>query len=89
MVWNEYLQDIQTYEQVPIEDFQDDDPQWEVVDFDTWVDWYEPHLSNMWRDFVAYRQDSGLSRIVCPDINFWDWAQLMYNNSDKRAIPIA
>lgn len=89
MVWNEYLQDVHTYEQVPIEDYQDDGPRWEVVEFDTWVDWYEPHLSNMWRDFVAYRQDSGLSRIVCPDIDFWDWAHLMYNNSDKRAIPIA
>ena len=88
MVWNEYLQDVHTYEQVPIEDYQDDAPQWEVVDFDTWVDWYEPHLSNMWRDFVAYRQDSGLSRIVCPDIDFWDWAQILYKNSDKRAIPI-
>jgi hypothetical protein len=88
MVWNEYLQDVHTYEQVPIEDYQDDGPQWEVVDFDTWVDWYEPHLSNMWRDFVAYRQDSGLSSIVCPDIDFWDWAQILYNNSDKRAIPI-
>ena len=88
MVWSEYRLDATTYEQLPIEDQEDDCPQWEVVDFDTWVDWYEPHLSNTWRDFIAYRNVTGLTGIVCPDFDFWDWAHMMYDNSDKRAIPI-
>ena len=88
MVWSEYVNEQYT-EQLPIEESHDDPgPQWEVVDFETWVDWYEPHLTNMWNDFTCYRQDAGIYNIVGKQLDFWDWAKLMYNNSDKRAIPI-
>jgi hypothetical protein len=88
MVWSEYLTD-QYAEQLPIEDSHDElGPQWEVVDFETWVDWYEPHLSNMWRDFSSYSQDAGISRIVLQGFDFWDWCRMLYERSDKRAIPI-
>ena len=90
MVWSEYVQEAHVTEQLPIDDDEmDTGPQWEVVDLHTWVDWYEPHISNMWRDFLAYRQDTGINRIVCAGMSFWDFAQMLYTNSDKRTIPIA
>lgn len=87
MVWSEYTNE--PYEQVPMEDnIQDIHPPLEPLSFEDWVDWYEPHLSNMWRDFVAYRQDAGIYRIVGVDMDFWDYARFIYGLSDQNAIPI-
>jgi hypothetical protein len=87
MVWSEYLQ-YQNTEQLEIEENEPETPQWEVVEFNTWVDWYEPHLSNMWNDFTVYRQDAGISGIVFQGLDYWDWCHMLYDRSDKRAIPI-
>lgn len=89
MVWSEYVQETHIPEQLPIDDDETDTgPQWEVVDLHTWVDWYEPHISNMWRDFDTYRRDAGIHRIVGVDLDFWDFARMLYERSDQRAIPI-
>lgn len=88
MVWSEYTNE-QYYEQVPMdENDQDTPPPCEPLGFEDWVDWYEPHLSNMWRDFVAYRQDSGIYRIVGNQLDFWDFAKFLYGTSDQHPIPI-
>jgi len=87
MVWSEYLESSY-YEQIPVEDTSDEPPPQEPLDFDDWVDWYEPHISNMWRDCLAYRQDARIHRDVGNTMDFWDFARFMYNCSHKLAIPI-
>lgn len=89
MVWSEYLNEQHTYEQVHTEeDDQDTPPPCDPLDFNDWVDWYEPHISNMWRDFSAYREDACINKIVGKDVDFWDFARFLYNSSDHRPIPI-
>lgn len=88
MVWSEYVNE-QYYEQVPMDETEHETPlPCEPLVFEDWVDWYEPHLSNMWRDFTAYRQDTGINHIVGNALDYWDFVKFLYNTSDKRAIPI-
>lgn len=84
MVWNEYLNE--PFEQVPLEDAEI--PPDEPLEFDDWVDWYEPHLSNMWRSITFYRNDACINKHVGNYSDFWDFAQFMYSMSHKYAKPI-
>jgi hypothetical protein len=84
MVWSEYLESTY-YEQVPVVDNDNEEPPpQEPLQFEDWVDWYEPHLSNMWRDCVAYREDACINRDVGNHMDFWDFAKFMYDFSHQH-----
>ena len=86
MTWSEYKNEH--YEQVPMDEEETEPPPCEPLEFQDWVDWYEPHLSNMWTDFVAYRSSARIHRDVANTMDFWDFARVMYNFSHKMATPI-
>ena len=88
MVWSGYLDESYTYDPVPMDDQEQMEQSYDPLEFEDWVDWFEPHLSNLWRDFCAYRHDSGLSRILGRRMDYWDFVRFLYDMSDQRAIPI-
>ena len=87
MVWSEYTNE-QYYEQVHMDEVDDIPAPYELLNFEDWVDWYEPHISNMWKDMTIYRQDAGIARTLGTHLDFWDFAKFMYNTSNQHAIPI-
>jgi hypothetical protein len=89
MAWGEYRDD--TGENIPLDEWAHDEdepyPLVEPYDFEDWVDWYEPHLSNMWVNIEEYRKMVNLSKSMGFHADFWDFCKFVYATSDKYARP--
>lgn len=89
MPWSNYQEDINST--VILEDQnwdQDDIPYNEPLEFDDWVTYYEPHLSNMWESLTAYMEVSRTRNGIMPYIDFWDFCRFCYNTSDKISVTV-
>ena len=89
MVWSHYHEEINST--MILEDQhvdQDDVPINEPLEFNDWVTYYEPHLSNMWESLTTYMEVSGSRDGILPYSDFWDFCMFCYNTSDKIAVPV-
>jgi hypothetical protein len=87
MVSSEYIYDQHEHVDLVDDDDQGPPPQ-EPLRFEDWVDWYEPHITHMWRNMHMYRIDTGIEKHVGTYCDFWDFATFMYNSSHKMARPL-
>lgn len=89
MPWTQYQEEINStlilhdqqleQEEVPIN---------EPLEFDDWVTYYEPHLSNMWETLTSYMEISRTRDGILPYVDFWDFCRYCYNSSDKIAVSV-
>jgi len=89
MPWSQYQEDINST--VILEDQswdQDDIPYNEHLEFDDWVTYYEPHLSNMWETLTTYMEVSRTRDGIMPYVDFWDFCRFCYTTSDKISVPV-
>lgn len=83
MVWSGY-EECAHYETTAHVSSDDDDvPNMEPLEFNDWITFYEPHLSNMWNELKTYMEVSRTREAIMPYCDFYDFCDFCYNNSKK------
>lgn len=85
MPWSPYQEDINRT--LVLEDHDEDIPPNEPLELDDWVTYYEPHLTNMWESSTTYMEVSRTRGGIMPYLDFWDFCNFLYTNSDKITVP--